>query len=153
MAHRLMAQDGRTARREQIAAMAGAARLRHGAHPGAGRAMLDDRSVSRLPVSVRFDSGPAEPVAAALRVALGETAGDGCGLCIHPAIGSQRGLPARVIAYTIPTVRFGRLVPSEEAELFGTTLVGMETDTYYRAMCEIADSLPSAAARAGEGDS
>jgi hypothetical protein len=44
-------------------------------------------------------------------------------------------------------VNYGEIVSHEEAELFGATLLGMDVEEYYRALCDLADGVPPSAAR------
>lgn len=146
--------DGRQALRSHLARQASDARLRYGLYIDADAvfAMLEDRRVVRRPVSVRFDAGPLEPGEPANAQPAGQRAGDGFSLVIHPDLARRRELLPLVVAYYIPSMNYGEIVTHKEAELFGATLLGLDIDTYYQAMCEIADSLPSAAPRAGDGD-
>lgn len=155
MEQRPTERDGMLALREHIAARASEARVRYGLliDAEAVLAMLDDRAVVRFPVGVRFDAAALEPGEPAYPMPLGDRGADGYCLFIHPALRAEPELLPLVIAYYIPSINYGEVVTREEAELFGATLLGLDPDTYYEAMCEIADSLVSAAARAGGGDS
>lgn len=154
MEHRPTEQDGRLALREHIAAKAHEARLRYGLYIDTETIvrMLDDRTVVRFPVGIRFDAEPLEPGEPAYAVPLGERPAEGFCLFVHPALEDQPDLLPLVIAYYIAAINYGEIVTHEESELFGSTLLGLESDTYYQAMCEIADALPSAVPPAGDRD-
>ena len=63
-------------------------------------------------------------------------------LFIHPHFEDQPEVWALLIAYHIPSINYGEIVSHDEAELFGATLLGMEQEEYYRALCELVDSIP-----------
>ncbi len=145
-------QDGKLALFEHIEAKANEARLRYGLYIDTETIirMLDDRTVVRFPVGVRFDAEGLEPGEPAYPMPLGERPNEGFCLFIHPALEEQTDLLPLVIAYYIASINYGEIVTSEEAELFGATLLGLETESYYQAMCEIVDALPSVAQSAGD---
>jgi hypothetical protein len=106
--------------------------------------MLDDPNIVRYPVSIRFDDGPLQPGEFAMPIALGDHPSKGFCLCIHPYFEQQPEAWPLLIAYHIPTINYGEIVSHEDAEHFGATLVGLDTDSYYQAICELADSIPRA---------
>jgi hypothetical protein len=152
MEHRPTEQDGNEALREHIAVKAHEARLRYGLYIDAETMyrILDDRKVCRFPVGVRFDTEQLEPGEPAYPMPLGERPTEGFCLFVHPVFEDQPDLIPLIVAYYIAAMNYGEIVTREEAELFGATLLGLEIDTYYQAMCEIADSLPSATPSAGD---
>lgn len=152
MQHKPTEQDGKIALRDHIAAKAHDARLRYGLYIDAETIirMLDDRTIVRFPVGVRFDAEGLEPGELAYPMPLGDRPTEGFCLFIHPALEEQTDLLPLVIAYYIAPINYGEIVTSEEAELFGATLLGLDISTYYQAMCEIADALPTTAAPSGD---
>jgi hypothetical protein len=42
-------------------------------------------------------------------------------------------------------INYGSIVEAEHAELYGATLLGLEVDTYYQALCELADAMSEGA--------
>ena len=103
--------------------------------------MLEDRSVVRYPVGVRFDAQPLHPGEFACLEPLGEHPADGFCLNIHPAFAQENDLLPLLIAYYIPSVNYGEVASHVEAELFGSTLLGMDREEYYRVLCAAADAL------------
>jgi len=148
MGRRLSEQDGQTALREHVEQKALEARLAHGLYIDADEIVriLDDRSVVRHPVGIRFDDEPLEPGEFAWPMQLGERPSAGYCLFIHPCFEDQPEVWPLLIAYHIPSINYGEIVSNEEAELFGATLLGLDTDEYYRALCELVDSIPAASA-------
>lgn len=136
-------QDGRLALRDHIVARAAAARDRHGPEIDGESIMrvLDDRDAVRYPVGVRFDSTPLEPGEFAWPQMLGEKPSDGFCLFVHPHFERRPQAWPLLISYHVPSVNYGEIVTAEEAELFAATLLGMDVETYYHALCTLADEI------------
>jgi hypothetical protein len=136
------AADGRQSLREHVCAKAAEARAK-----SAGRIdrvatlrLLDDRSVVRYPVGVRFDAEPLRPGEFACLEALGEHPADGFCLFVHPRFEMADELLPLLIAYYIPAINYGDVATNVEAELYGSTLLGINLDAYYQTLCAAADS-------------
>jgi len=144
MAERLSEEDGRIALREHVVEKAMDARLRHGLYIDAEQMVrvLDDRAVVRYPVGIRFDAEGLEAGEFAWPMPLGDSPSKGFCLFIHPCFEDQPDAWPLLIAYHIPTINYGEIATHEEAELFGATLLGLEQDEYYKALCELTDSIP-----------
>lgn len=153
MARQLTEQDAQIALKDHLGDKAMNARLKNGMYIDAETIikMLDDGDFVRYPVSIRFDSEALEPGEFAAPIALGDHPSAGFCLCIHPYFEQQPEAWPLLIAYHIPTINYGEIVSNEDAEHFGATLVGLETETYYQALCELADSIPGAPGETGCG--
>jgi hypothetical protein len=46
-----------------------------------------------------------------------------------------------LIAYYIPSVNYGDVASHVEAELFGSTLLGIDVEEYYTVLCSVADTV------------
>jgi len=103
--------------------------------------MINDQKFVRFPVEIVFsDAELSDSEFAYLQTKRGV---DGLQykLSIHPYYkGRDQSLPY-IIAYYIVCVNYGDIVTSEEAELYGATLFGLEIDDYYHKLCAIADNL------------
>lgn len=144
MGRKLTEEDGRTALRDHIVERAAQARIRYGLYID-GEAimrMLDDRQVTRYPCGVRFDASALMPGEFAHAQPLGDRPSDGYCLFVHPALESETDLWPLVMAYHIVSINYGEIATSDEAELFGATLLGLEVEDYYQALCEVSDHLP-----------
>ncbi len=146
MARQLTEHDASVALKDHLAAKAMNARLSYGLYIDAETIvkMLDDRTIVRYPVGIRFDDGPLEPGEFAVPVALGDHPSSGFCLFIHPYFEQQPEAWPLLIAYHIPSINYGEIVSHDDAEHFGATLIGLDTDTYYEALCELVDSIPGA---------
>lgn len=145
-------QDGRLALREHVAGTARRARDLYGPAIDAETMLrlLEDRSIVRFPVALRFGAEGLRAGEPALPEQVGQRPSEGYSLCLHPALEARPELWPVVIAYYIPSINYGQMATREEAELFGATLLGRDMETYYQAMCEIADSLPDPPATSGD---
>ncbi len=145
MAEQLTAESAQTALRGHVVERAMEAKLKHGFWIDAEQItrLLDDRSVVRYPVGIRFDEEPLEPGEFAWAMPLGDTPAEGFCLFIHPHFEDHVEAWPLLIAYHIPSINYGEIVSHEDAELFGATLLGLEPDAYYQALCELVDSIPS----------
>jgi hypothetical protein len=129
--------------RDHVRAKAAEARLRRGGRIDRAEMalLLEDRSVVRYPLGVRFDSEPLRPGEFACLEALGDHPSDGFCLFIHPMFEPVDDLIPLLIAYYIPSVNYGEVASHAEAELFGAGLLGLEVEEYYRILCSVADTL------------
>lgn len=137
-------EDGLRALHDHLVERAQHARLKYGLyidHDAIVR-MLDDRDVVRYPTGLRFDADLLQPGEFACACPLGAEPADGFCMAVHPWFEYQREIWPLLIAYHIPTINYGEIVTREEAELFGATLLGLEQEAYYQALCELADSIP-----------
>lgn len=148
MAQRLTEQDARVALRDHLGEKAMNARLARGMYIDAQTIvdMLDDPMFVRYPVGIRFDSEALEPGEFAAPVPLGEHPSKGFCLFVHPCFEQQPDTWPLLIAYHVPSINYGEIVSPEDAEHFGATLLGLDEDTYYQALCELADSIPGGGA-------
>ncbi|MBX3372994.1 MAG: hypothetical protein KF817_04110 [Phycisphaeraceae bacterium] len=142
--------DARASLRDHVVAKARAARAHYAdgsgtAAGGIGRAallrMLEDRTVVRYPLGIRFDAAPLKKGEFACLEPLGDHPSDGYCLFIHPLFAPVDHLIPALVAYYIPSVNYGDVVSHVEAELFGAALLGLDVDAYYTMLCAAADSL------------
>ncbi|MBZ0172895.1 MAG: hypothetical protein K8E66_10975, partial [Phycisphaerales bacterium] len=86
-------------------------------------------------------SEPLEPGEFAWPQPLGDKPSDGYCLFIHPHFERRPQAWPLLISYHVPSVNYGEIVTAEEAELFAATLLGMDVETYYNALCTLADEI------------
>ncbi len=138
------AQDAQRSLREHVFAKASEAKVRRGGC-ALDRAMmmslLEDRSVVRYPLGVRFDQEPLKQGEFACLEQLGEHPSDGFCLSIHPMFEPVNDLIPLLIAYYIPSVNYGDVATHIEAEIFGATLLGFDVEEYYKILCSVADTV------------
>ncbi len=121
---------------------ANAARLAYGLYIDAETIMrmLDDRDIVRYPMSIEFDSRQLQGHEFAYPKAIGFHPSDGYCLFIHESFRNQPENLPLLIAYHIPTINYGSIAEPQHAEAYGAALMGLEVETYYQALCELADS-------------
>ena len=138
-----VAEQAKQAFHEHLVEKATAARLKYGLYidTDAVLQMLDDDAVVRYPTTVVFDASPLQPHEFAYPQPLGFHASDGYALCIHPSFRAQREILPLLIAYHIPVINYGSIVERDDAELYGATLLGLDVEAYYQALCELADAM------------
>ncbi len=143
-----IAEQAKHAFHEHLAEKATAARFKYGLYidTDAMLRMLDDRAIVRYPTSLVFDASPLQAHEFAYPQPLGFHSGDGFALCIHPCFRPQLKIWPLLIAYHIPVINYGSIVDADDAELFGATLLGMDVEPYYKALCELTDAMTEAAA-------
>lgn len=139
-------EDGRRPLHEHILDNATATRIRYGRliDTDAILRMLDDRRAVRYPTRLRFDAGPLQTGEFAHARLLGSHPREGYCLFVHAWFEPQRDIWPLLIAYHIPVINYGAsIITDDEAELFGATLLGLEREAYYQALCELTDSIPA----------
>ncbi len=144
MARKLTEEDARNALHDHLINIGQAARNKYGPHIDLNTMfrILDDRAIVRYAVGLRFDSEPLRPGEFAFAQRLGERSQDGYCLFVHPCFENQPEILPLLIAYHIVDINYGDLSTSADAEIFGATLLGMDVEEYYLALCAAADSIP-----------
>lgn len=128
---------------DHIAAVASAAREEYGPHLDldAIQKILEDRSVVRYPVTLKFDAAPLQTGEFAFPEPNGCHPSEGFTLFVHPRLESNSEAIPLLVAYQLVRINYGDVASHEEAEIFGSTLCGMDRDEYYERICTLADSL------------
>lgn len=135
--------EARRAFQDHLVSKAETARLKYGLYIDLEviLKMLQDPDVVRYPTSICFDAGPLQGEEFAFVQPIGFHSSDGYCLFIHPYFQNQPEILPLLIAYHLPVINYGDIVDTEEAELYGATLLGLEVEAYYQALCELADSI------------
>lgn len=143
MSHQPSEEDAGQSLRDHVVAKAGDARRARGGVVDRAELfrLLDDRAVVRYPMGVRFDAEPLRPGEFACLQPLGEHPRQGFCLFVHPMFEPDEALLPLIVAYFIPSVNYGDVATHVEAELFGSTLLGLDIDEYYALLCRAADAV------------
>ncbi len=105
--------------------------------------MMKDPKCVRFPVEIRFDSNELQSGEFAYMKQRNESdPKQGFELYIHPHFEANDEALPLLIAYHIVVVNYGDIVDSHEAEIYGSTLMNMDQEEYYQAVCEYADQIP-----------
>lgn len=103
--------------------------------------ILEDRKCTRYPVQLKFVSESIESSLFADSKAVSDNPDDGYIIAIHPNFEQNtEALPA-LILYQLVLVNYGDLATPIDAEFFGSTVLGMERDSYYEYIMLLTDSL------------
>jgi len=104
--------------------------------------LLQDRKFIRYPVTLQFDASALEESEAAFPHPLEkDNPKAGFILYVHPSLEGDDDAVAMVVAYQLIVVNYGDIAELEAAEHFGSILMGIDVETYYRKLCAITDGL------------
>lgn len=144
MGHRSTEADGRVALREHVRDCATTARRKYGGVEDRQilERILEDRTVVRYPVEIRFRVEPLLPGEFGWTEPKGSEPSQGYVLWIHPSFRDREEILPLLVAYHLVRVNYGEIATHREAELFGATLLGLDIEEYYRILCELVDGLP-----------
>ncbi len=143
MEKKLTEEDAREGLRNHIQIKAKEARQKYGESIGFSEVcqMLADPEVVRFPTVIAYGAEKLEPGEFAWPEPRSESAHDGYVLHVHPSFeGDTEALPI-LVSYHFASINYGEIAGSEDAELFGASLLGMDVEDYYQALCRYADTL------------
>ncbi len=104
--------------------------------------LLQDRKFIRYPVSISFDTASLDEGEAAYPHPIEENNPKaGFVMFVHPSLQGDDEAVASVVAYQLVAINYGDIAEHEAAEHFGSILMGMDVETYYKKMCSITDTL------------
>ena len=131
-----VAEDGLMGRlREQ----AGEARLRHGGlRPSNLETFLSDRDCVRYPTRLVLEYGEMGMHQFAQPEPDIRNPG-GIMLYLRPSLGRRPDLMALAISYMIPVINYRDAVGDEHCLSYGSQLMGLDEETYYLRICDVAD--------------
>ena len=115
--------------------------------------ILADRDCVRYPCELVFDAGPLMPGEAAHPAQNGERPEDGFTLCVHPYYSVDPDRVPAIALYQLVAVNYGVFAAPDDAEIFGTAVLGISRDEYYAKLCALTDEIagePPAAGGTGE---
>jgi hypothetical protein len=143
MSQQLTLADAQNSLTGHVAAKAQEIREKYGPQIGWSELLriLEDRTCVRYPVELVFDDTPLRDGEFAHPVAKGEIPEDGYRLCVHPFFSVEPGLLPALALYLLVLVNYGDFASPEDAEIFGSTVLGMSRDEYYAMLCSASDSI------------
>ena len=103
--------------------------------------ILDDRTVTRYPCEIVFNAEQLLDGEFAHPMANSENPEDGFKIFVHPFFTTQLSRVPYLVLYQLVSVNYGPFASFEDAEAFGSTVLGLSRDDYYATLCEMADSL------------
>jgi len=142
--------DGQQALRDHLLEKAAAARARYPKLDGeSALRLLDDRAVVRYATGLRFDDRGLELGEFAWAMPLGDHPSKGFCIVVRPCFEAQERIWAALVAYQIPPINYGEIDTPDDCGACGAALLGVSVESYYRTLCELADSVPAPAPAIG----
>lgn len=133
--------------REHVSAHAAARgaeiRQKYGAHIGWDELLqlVQDRRFVRFPCEIRFDAAPLLAGEFAHTVPKGPQAADGFTIFVHPCYQNQLERVAYLVLYQLVLVNYGPAATADDAEAFGSSVLGLTKDQYYTALCQLSGQI------------
>jgi len=136
--------DAREALREHLLRTARLGRQRHAPFRSLEgmQALLADRDVVRYPVHVVYDDSVLQDGEFAWATQQGTHPTEGFRLALHSFFEGHATAIPLLIAYHIPSINYGPVATSADAEAFGAELLGLDADAYYKRLCSLTDAIP-----------
>lgn len=103
--------------------------------------ILADRALVRYPCEIVFDATPLAGGEFAYPVAKGQNPEEGFTMYVHPFFELQPDRLPYLVLYQLVRVNYGPFASADDAEAFGSSVLGLSRDGYYRAVCALADEL------------
>lgn len=103
--------------------------------------ILEDRRCIRYPVEIQFVSDGIDPGLFAKTEPISENPDDGYVISLHHLFEYQSEVLPALILYQSVLVNYGDLATAEDAELFGSGILGLDRDTYYAQIVALTDAL------------
>ena len=101
--------------------------------------ILEDRQCVRYPCEIVFDQKLLQPGEFAHPVPKGAQPEDGFAINVHPFFMTDLQRVPWLVLYQLVLVNYGPFASPDDAETFGAHALGLTNDSYYQALCEMAD--------------
>lgn len=146
MARKLTAEDARRSLAAHATAKGEEIRTKYGACEDwtTFERILSDRSCIRYPCEVRFGSEALRPGEFGWPEPIGDHPREGFVLHLHLYFQDRPADAIALALYQLVLVNYGDFASPVEAESFGAAVLGMDRETYYRRVCQLADELAAA---------
>jgi hypothetical protein len=139
----LTENDARTSLSAHVAARGADIQEKYGPRIGWSELLLilNDRSCTRYPCEMLFDSAALQPGEFAFPEPKGEAPEDGFTMHVHPLFSLQLDRVPYLVLYQLVLVNYGPFASPDDAEIFGANALGISREDYYQALCQMADQL------------
>jgi len=143
MARELKSKTARHCLSEEVAAKGLEIRDKYGPQIGWDELarLLQDRSCVPYPCEVKFDSAPLLPGEFAHPMARGTTPDEGYIIYIHPIYASQLPSVSYLVLHQLGLINYGDSATLDDAEVFGSSALGLSKEDYYHALCELSAQI------------
>jgi hypothetical protein len=143
MSQTLTVQQGQQSLHAHATAKGEEVRAKYG--PNLGWAELQrillDRACVRYPTEIVFDEGGLMPGELAFPAPKGKSPEEGYTMFVHPGLVTQPLQAIYAILYQLVVINYGPFATTHDAEAFGAMALGLPKESYYQALCQIADGL------------
>jgi hypothetical protein len=141
MATHLTPHDAQQSLSAHVAAKGDEIRAKYGPVIGWNELLriLEDRQCARYPCEIVFDQRPLEAGEFAYPLAKGARPEDGFTVYVHPLFLADLRRVPWLVFYQLVRVNYGPFASAEDAETFGAHALGLEKDSYYQALCQMAN--------------
>jgi len=113
---------------------------RHGKFgPGKLETFLNDRDTVRFPTRLVLEFGPEMALHQFAQPEPDVRNHGGVMLYLRPILGQRPDLLAFAVSYMIPVINYGKIVSDEHCLEYGSVLLGLDKETYYQRICEVAE--------------
>jgi hypothetical protein len=143
MATKLTAEDAKQSLTEHAAVKGAEIYEKYGPRIGWEQLLrvLEDRTCCRYPCEIVFDTAPLQAGEFAYPVPKGKWPEDGFTMHVHPHFRAQLERVPYLVLYQVAVVNYGEFASPEDAEIFGSSALGISKDQYYQALCAMADEI------------
>ncbi len=143
METKLTVADAQQSLNAHVAAKGAAIAAKYGPHLGWKelQQILLDRSCVRYPCEVVFDAAQLQAGEFACATAKGERPEEGFTIFVHPFFMTDMDRVPYLVLYQLVLVNYGDFASAADAETFGACALGLSTEAYYQAVCELADAI------------
>ena len=150
MAQQLTVQDAQQSLTAHLAAKGAAIHEKYGPRIGYQQLqlILADRNCTRYPVELVYSDAALRDGEFAHPVAKTDNPEDGFTMHVHPFFAVQPAHVPALVLYQLVLVNYGDFASPEDAEIFGSAVLGISQEDYYTALCELADLVSEGVATA-----
>jgi hypothetical protein len=107
--------------------------------------ILQDRAFVRYPCEIIFSADVLQEGEFAHPVPIQSDCPDaGFKMYVHPYFSIQLQRVPYLVLYQLVLVNYGDFVSAEDAEIFGSSALGISKEEYYKILCEISDEISGA---------
>ncbi len=143
MATQLTAEDAKQSLTAHVEAKGLEIRERYGPRIGWPELvrLLQDRTCVRYPCEIAFDASPLLAGELAYPVPKGGRPEEGFTMHVHPLYRANLEEALIIVLYQLVVVNYGEFAGPEDAEAFGSAVLGFSREEYYQRLCALADRL------------
>lgn len=104
--------------------------------------ILQDKDCVRFPARIEYNSQMIESGLFGTAKPVSDNPADGYNIYIHEYFSDKVGDLSALVLYHVVSINYGEFATRAEAELFGATVLGIETEYYYNLLCRLVDQIP-----------